>query len=322
MLRNSVASAGSGNQVPLQDLSSNSTPSPRETAPPRSPVQVTSQSFSPPLNPIISQASSDYFPRNYHRSSEASGTSRASRASRASRSSQASLTPAQVHAIITARRNSRATRDLSISKRNPSIAEQDDDVLIEEETDDPLARLLDFDDQPVPTPHCSQDFGRVALRIINAELRGGKDPILEASQIKKAQHEQTLRALRAWVDERSKMQGFKGFLKRTLRLNHVPRRPDPAALVEMAKYYYPPRGDLKVYICDFGKDRFSKKDVPLGKIDEGKPGKSWLNLDGSDHFRAIQQARMVGCAMDVSHLSHFAEVSELINLVMRLSTLA
>lgn len=259
MLRKSLPSPSDDGDTALQDLVNHPVTDDDHETLRDSSSRNNSQSLLPPLNSSTSHASSEYFPRDYR---WPSGNSRASRASRASRSSQASLTPAQVHALVTARRNSRTSRKISIPERpeeeSPSEAPQD-----------PLGRLLDLDDQPVPTTKCTQEFQKVAMRMISTELRREKDVTLQASKKKKVQHEQTLQALRAWVAAKEKTLGVKGFLKKFLRLDHVPRLPHLAEIVDMAKYYYPPRGDVKVYICDFGKDRFSKQEVPLGRVDIG-----------------------------------------------------
>lgn len=44
--------------------------------------------------------------------------------------------------------------------------------------------------------------------------------------------------------------------------------PSQQELIELAKHYYPPRGELKVHVCDFGLGRAEHTEITLGEVEE------------------------------------------------------
>ena len=78
----------------------------------------------------------------------------------------------------------------------------------------------------------------------------------------------TLDRLRKWERWRESRETVIGRLW-SIFTRRVPL-PETEELVSLAKYYYPMRADVALYVCDFGENYFDKKKVPLGEIDSCK----------------------------------------------------
>lgn len=166
--------------------------------------------------------------------------------------------------MLKLRRNSKAVGSLS----PPEWVDDEDSS---DGPQGPFSELLDLDDQLVPTSRCYQEFNRVASRVVPVNVQQEKDAALKASENKRRQHQQTLNALRAWAAAKAETQGIRRIIRGILRRNRTVPYPNKADLVDMARYYYPLRGDIKVHVCDFGKGRFEKQEIPLGSLDIGEP---------------------------------------------------
>ena len=73
--------------------------------------------------------------------------------------------------------------------------------------------------------------------------------------------------LKKWADLDSRSMGeyAKSIFHQELRRPHLP---DMDNLVSLAKHHYPPRGLLKVYVCDFGVGYAKHHEITLGEVEE------------------------------------------------------
>lgn len=124
---------------------------------------------------------------------------------------------------------------------------------------------------PVPTSRCLQNFAVVVGRLNNPEVQERQlQKYKRQKQFLDTQlrNEQILNELRNWRASLNKPNTFWGYVRRTFEIGHHVHLPHQQDLVDMAKYYYPIRSEVKVHICDFGLNRFEKHEVPLGRIEE------------------------------------------------------
>jgi hypothetical protein len=206
-----------------------------------------------------SRASINYFSQRY-RGSQSSGRS-------------PSLTPAETYHFVQARRSNSIAAAISSPTgfSHDEAAVTDDGV---EEIDDPelqteLATIVDsMYGPPIPTTQCIQNFKKVVARQIDPAIQEAMDRHLAESKAERKRHNETLKRLRKW-SERKNTQTI--FLSRLGRLGNLFARraplPKHEELVSLAKHYFPLRADVKLYVCDFGENKFNKEEVPLGMID-------------------------------------------------------
>ena len=73
--------------------------------------------------------------------------------------------------------------------------------------------------------------------------------------------------LKSWAD--TEFRDVKDILL-SLAFDSYKRAPLPSTeeLVKLAQHYYPPRGQLKVQVCDFGEGRAEHKEITLGEVEE------------------------------------------------------
>ncbi|KAL8823570.1 MAG: hypothetical protein Q9191_005733, partial [Dirinaria sp. TL-2023a] len=91
-------------------------------------------------------------------------------------------------------------------------------------------------------------------------------------------HRHVYERLRRWADTRS--MPLKDRIKGLLFDEHK-QQPLPSyqELIALAKHYYPPRGQLKVHVCDFGLGRAEHTEITLGEVEEywqAKP--DWVDV--------------------------------------------
>ena len=74
----------------------------------------------------------------------------------------------------------------------------------------------------------------------------------------------TLNRLRSWHDwDQGRRTSLTRFCLSKLRLSKRPACPNEDELISLATYYFPPRVDLKVIVCDFGASRFERSEHSL-----------------------------------------------------------
>jgi hypothetical protein len=233
-----------------------------------------------PTKSLPPRLSSSYFPRRDLQNSVSS------------LGSSIAVTPAQAHLLNTSRTTSATVRAPFL--RGISV----DKSIHEELVNPPATRATSSCDPPVPTAKCLQHFAKVMARKVDPEIRAGKEARLRACLEEKKQHDDTLNQLREWVDAKSTPTTINGILAKALNLFLGPSLPIHDRLVGLAKYHYPLRRDVKLYVCDFGDGQFQKREVFFANIDEGKsvPSISYSTLIIS---RNVQEARLVNSALDV-----------------------
>jgi hypothetical protein len=140
--------------------------------------------------------------------------------------------------------------------------------------------------QALRTHEVLQDFAKVAQ---------GEDPEAleemleqEIQDSRNNQLEETLRRLKYWYDEKSARAhasplGLLGrMIERTLpkgfRLHEKPILPSGDELVKLAHHFYPPRGELKVEVFDFGVGRAERSQTCLAEITKCMKAKPYCPL--------------------------------------------
>lgn len=123
--------------------------------------------------------------------------------------------------------------------------------------------------EPLATSQCLQNFADVTARGKNqANIKRGeeKKEYVRLCQDERAKHQAVLEQLRGWRRRQRARKTIKGWLKSSLE--HKWQLPRHDELVAMVHYYYPSRADVKIYICDFGADRFKKRVIRMGDLDK------------------------------------------------------
>jgi hypothetical protein len=166
------------------------------------------------------------------------------------------LTPAQTHLLANARSSSATSRSLKQVKEE--LVEKAKDV-----SDDVYQ-------PPIPTTRCLQQFAQVVARKVDPVVQERKDTRLRAADAERRIHDQTLLALRQWVESKDSEASWGGVLNRFFTFWRTPQLPDSDQLIDLTLHHYPLRGDLTVYVCDFGEDRFEKHEVAFSDLDQCK----------------------------------------------------
>ena len=80
-------------------------------------------------------------------------------------------------------------------------------------------------------------------------------------------HRHVYERLRKWADTRTRtaMDSIRGLFWEQYRPEPLPSQQE---LIDLAKHYYPPRGQLKVHVCDFGVGRAEHTEITLGEVEE------------------------------------------------------
>lgn len=91
-------------------------------------------------------------------------------------------------------------------------------------------------------------------------------------------HRHVYERLRRWADTRARTTTdmVKGLFLDQYRAEPLPSDQE---LINLAKHYYPPRGELKVHVCDFGVGRAEHTEITLGEVEEywqAKP--DWVDV--------------------------------------------
>ena len=81
-------------------------------------------------------------------------------------------------------------------------------------------------------------------------------------------HRDVLKRLKAWHHwDANRHKSLSKFLLSKIGYPRRPACPDESDLLSLAKYYFPPRAELKVVVCDYGDGRFNRFEETLGKIE-------------------------------------------------------
>lgn len=81
-------------------------------------------------------------------------------------------------------------------------------------------------------------------------------------------HREVLKRLKAWHHwDANRHKSLSKFLLSNIGYPRRPDCPDESDLLSIAKYYFPPRAELKVIVCDYGTGRFNRFEETLGKIE-------------------------------------------------------
>jgi hypothetical protein len=167
-----------------------------------------------------------------------------------------SLTPAQSHQLSTSRSLHNQTQFRASFERGSLYKNPGHEF-----------EALDEYVPPVPTNKCLQRFEEVVRRTVDPQREAEKTAKINFYNGERAKHAETLRKLRIWAaskNKRSVAQYFESFFTKKVDL------PSQKEVVGLAKYHYPLRGNVSVYICDFGDDRFEEKEIKLGEIESCK----------------------------------------------------
>jgi hypothetical protein len=150
------------------------------------------------------------------------------------------LTPAEMHFHATKRRSLTTSHTPSLNQAAEELAKQVD------------ASSSNVYDPPVPTTRCLQQFSKVVAREVDPDVKSAKDARLRAAITERKIHDETLSALRKWVALKEAESSWSSTINYCFNFWHHPRVPDTDQLVDLALYHYPLRGNVTVYVCEFG----------------------------------------------------------------------
>jgi hypothetical protein len=232
---------------------------------------------------VPSEATGPSYP-TWRRDSRASISSHFSERHRGSQSSgrSPSLTPAEAYNFVLCRANSLAAAVATSppdATRNGALSSEEVEEKAMKDDEGDLHPDLRAEIEaiwsaakgpPLPTPKCIQQFKYVTVRQIDLhpERTAEKNKRIEDKIKERDVQIETLERLRKWEKRREKRATLTGRIASLF----TPRLPLPKTeeLISLARYYYPLRADVIVYVCDFLENDFNKMEVPLGKIDECK----------------------------------------------------
>jgi hypothetical protein len=126
-------------------------------------------------------------------------------------------------------------------------------------------------DEPLSTPLCLQNFGKVLarnkLRAPQLETEKRRFDMLAAEAAKDYQPAyKTLWELREWARPTPRTRLQKILMPFFPRFGR-PARPSDRNLEHLANHYFPRRGDLKIRICDFGDEHVEYTETTLEDLD-------------------------------------------------------
>lgn len=132
------------------------------------------------------------------------------------------------------------------------------------------------------------------------------DAMLQERRLRLREHAETVEKLRKWAKHREKSMSSKIFRRIFLKRFSATMPPDHK-LYESIDYFFPPRFDVLVTVCDFGDGRAERREVRLGDIERGK---SKLQAEAEAKqltvCRVSSKAFLVYCSVDVrKHSSLF-----------------
>ena len=115
------------------------------------------------------------------------------------------------------------------------------------------------------------------------ELQSRREAFVRLRQKAAEAVEPTLKALRAW-DEPDRQIGATLFmylkqLTSPITKHSTPSAPSTEKLLELVHHYFPPRGEIPIYVCDFGEGQAHRFITTLGEVEsrwEEKP--SWAKV--------------------------------------------
>ncbi|KAI9856863.1 MAG: hypothetical protein M1824_005237 [Vezdaea acicularis] len=124
---------------------------------------------------------------------------------------------------------------------------------------------------PVATHDTLLDFNRVVAAdgaSTSDSLRERREYVREQMD-EMAHHKVTLDELRSFKDhEKVRWQSIHKTLASKFGIRRGPSMPSDEKIISMAQYYYPPRGMVRVDVCDFGPERAEHFQTTLGDIQQ------------------------------------------------------
>ena len=127
-----------------------------------------------------------------------------------------------------------------------------------------LPRLAS-DETVVSSKMVLTNFEKVAAR--DSEWETIRQKHLQRYNTENYRQRSVYERLKRWAD--SEVRDIK-YVLLSLVFDSYKREPLPqrAELVQLAQHYYPPRGQVKVQVCDFGEGRAEHKEITLGEVEE------------------------------------------------------
>lgn len=109
------------------------------------------------------------------------------------------------------------------------------------------------------------NFEKVASRDPDSERRR-REQVARYGARDRSQQD-VYQRLKRWADKKSRP-AKDMMLGLFSEASQQPPLPKHEELVRLAKHYYPPRGELKVHVCDFGLGRAEHHEITLGEVEE------------------------------------------------------
>ena len=204
-------------------------------------------------------------------SSSSQSTGQADARGSAGRRSRPSVSSAA--AALATVRESREMQSLSFELSEKGSTAQKPPEPIDERPPEPR---LESDETVVSSKNVLTNFEKVASR--NPERDKKRREQVAHYRAQNRDQQDVYIRLRRWADMKS--QPAKDWM-RGIFVDEYKRPPLPKheELIQLAKHYYPPRGELKVHVCDFGEGRAEHAEITLGEVEEywqQKPG--WVDV--------------------------------------------
>lgn len=165
--------------------------------------------------------------------------------------------------------NGRRTRPSvgSISSQLPTVREQKERRALswEVENRQTATPRLGSDETVVSSKKVLTEFRKVASRDPEGEKRRLEK--LERYRAENQDQRDVYNRLKDWAD--SQVETTKGIIPRWLySRGKKTSLPKTEELLTLARHYYPPRGELRVHVCDFGQGHAEHTEITLGQIEE------------------------------------------------------
>lgn len=128
----------------------------------------------------------------------------------------------------------------------------------------PSQKTVDSEETVLSSKNVLTNFEKVASRDPERD-RKRREQLARYGAQNRGQQE-VYEKLKRWADKKIPGNNWLGNL---LDVKYTrPPLPKHEELVKLAKHYYPPRGELKVHVCDFGQGRAEHTEIALGDVEE------------------------------------------------------
>ena len=129
----------------------------------------------------------------------------------------------------------------------------------------PSRTTVDSEETVLSSKNVLTNFEKVASRDPERE-RKRREQLARYGAQNRGQQD-VYQRLKRWADKKAMpaKDWVRGLLAEDYKRSPLPKHEE---LIKLAKHYYPPRGELKVHLCDFGEGRAEQTEIKLGDVEE------------------------------------------------------